>query len=191
YGTTVSRLALPAGSESMRDIEAAADDWQVVYRTLPCLPPKAIKRAVEGHMAGGRLTFEAPATVYLGSGDYHWDGLYGPEALAQRDDNDYGKVLAVDLYDGSAQRLSVGHRNLQGILVDPDGVLWTVEHGPRGGDELNRIEAGNDYGWPRASYGTRYNGLPWPGTQPHGNHDGFVEPVYAWVPSIGISNLTR
>jgi cytochrome c2 len=191
YGTTISRLPLPVGVDSILDVRATVEDWVSVYRTQPCLPPKDVKRAVEAHMAGGRMAFEPPRTVFLANGDYHWDGLYAPDALPQRADNDYGKVLAIDLEDGSAVHVSIGHRNMQGILLDDDGALWVAEHGPRGGDELNLIVPGANYGWPKVTYGTRYNALPWPDAAPHGAHAGFVEPIYSWVPSIGISNLTK
>jgi glucose/arabinose dehydrogenase len=84
---------------------------------------------------------------------------------------------------------SYGHRNPQGLAFHPDtGVLWATEHGPQGGDELNKIEAGKNYGWPIASYGREYgpNGAlvsehPW--------KEGIEEPVMLWIPSIGASGL--
>lgn len=76
------------------------------------------------------------------------DGINAPQALAQHSDNDYGKVIHINVQAGAAQHLSKGHRNMQGITVDTDRQLWVVEHGPRSGGELNRIVRGNDYGWP-------------------------------------------
>jgi cytochrome c2 len=191
YGTTVAKLDLPFGLRSVHEMQAAAEDWTVVYRTQPCLELKSTMRAIEGHMAGGRIAFQAPRTLLLASGDYHWDGLYAPEVLAQSQDNDYGKVLAIDLQTGEARHMSSGNRNMQGILVDANEALWVTEHGPRGGDELNLIVEGNNYGWPKVTFGTRYNGLPWPDTEFYGRHDGYVAPVYSWLPSIGISNLIQ
>jgi glucose/arabinose dehydrogenase len=84
---------------------------------------------------------------------------------------------------------SYGHRNPQGLAFHPDtGVLWATEHGPQGGDELNNIQAGKNYGWPIASYGREYapNGAivsehPW--------KEGIEEPTMLWIPSIGASGL--
>ena len=190
YRTALAVLVLDPNVQSVEQISASKDDWDIVYRTQPCLPLKKLYRAIEGHKAGGRITFGAPATIYLSSGDYHWDGVYGPEALAQDSSNDYGKVIAIDLVSRQAKIVSIGHRNMQGIVVDPNGQLWVVEHGVRGGDELNRIVEGANYGWPEETLGTRYNTLPWPNTRSYGRHNTFMAPTYAWLPSVAPSNLT-
>ena len=142
-------------------------------------------------MAGGRIAYAGPGKVILGSGDYHWDGLYAPRSLPQGTDNDYGKVIEINVATGESQHLSIGNRNVQGVMVDRGGHVWAVEHGPRGGDELNLVQKGRNFGWPDATLGTRYNKLPWPTTAPHGRHDGFDAPVHAWLPSIGVSNLVQ
>ncbi len=81
---------------------------------------------------------------------------------------------------------STGHRTPYGLAFAPDGRLWELEHGPRGGDELNLIEPGKNYGWPLVSYGQNYNGVPIPSpeTRPH-----LTEPVIYWVPVIAPGNL--
>jgi glucose/arabinose dehydrogenase len=84
---------------------------------------------------------------------------------------------------------SYGHRNAQGLAFHPDtGALWSNEHGPQGGDELNIVEAGKNYGWPVATYGREYgpNGAL---ISTHPSKEGIEEPVTIWVPSIGISGL--
>jgi glucose/arabinose dehydrogenase len=84
---------------------------------------------------------------------------------------------------GAADQVwTLGHRNLQGAALAPDGTLWTLEHGPMGGDELNRIERGANYGWPEVSYGLNYDGTPVGTGEAHG--EGFAEPVYFWDPVI-------
>jgi glucose/arabinose dehydrogenase len=83
---------------------------------------------------------------------------------------------------------SYGHRNVQGLAIHPEsGELWANEHGPQGGDELNRIEPGKNYGWPVIGYGVNYT----TGLAIHkGTHrDGMEQPVKIWVPSIGISGM--
>lgn len=87
---------------------------------------------------------------------------------------------------GNAAIWSLGHRNPQGAALGPDGALWTVEHGAAGGDEINRPEAGLNYGWPVITYGRDYNGQPiGEGTE----KAGYQQPVHYWDPSIAPSGL--
>jgi glucose/arabinose dehydrogenase len=82
---------------------------------------------------------------------------------------------------------SYGHRNPQGLAMDPrDGSLYDTEHGPRGGDELNLIQPGKNYGWPVITYGMNYNGTPITGIT---EKEGMEQPVIYWVPSIAASGL--
>ena len=85
-----------------------------------------------------------------------------------------------------AETWTTGHRTPYGLAFAPDGRLWEVEHGPRGGDELNLIERGKNYGWPLVSYGKNYNGVPIP--SPDTRPD-LVKPVIYWVPVIAPGNL--
>jgi len=81
---------------------------------------------------------------------------------------------------------SIGHRNIQGMVVDPNGRVWASEHGPRGGDEINLIEGGKNYGWPLQSYGLDYKTR-----EPIGKRvvPGMVDPLVVWSPSTGASGL--
>ncbi len=119
---------------------------------------------------------------------------------AQTLDNHHGKVVRVQA-DGKAhpdnpfaaragalpEVWTLGHRNIQGAALGPDGVLWTIEHGPQGGDELNRLDAGRNYGWPVITYGENYGG----GRIGEGitSRAGLEQPVQYWVPSIAPSGL--
>lgn len=85
-----------------------------------------------------------------------------------------------------AEIWSSGHRTPYGLAFAPDGKLWELEHGPRGGDELNLIEPGKNYGWPLASYATNYNGVPIP--SPDTRTD-LAKPVIYWTPVIAPGNL--
>jgi glucose/arabinose dehydrogenase len=85
-----------------------------------------------------------------------------------------------------AETWSTGHRTPYGLAFGPDGRLWELEHGPKGGDELNLIERGKNYGWPLVSYGDNYNGVPIP--RPETRPD-LVKPVIYWVPVIAPGNL--
>ncbi len=83
---------------------------------------------------------------------------------------------------------SYGHRNQQGAAIDPaTGELWTIEHGPRGGDEINISRAGKNYGWPVVSHGINYDGTPVNKGEKTG--PGIVDPIHVWVPSIGPSGM--
>ncbi|MDB5733534.1 MAG: glucose/sorbosone dehydrogenase [Alphaproteobacteria bacterium] len=81
-----------------------------------------------------------------------------------------------------------GHRTPYGLAFAPDGKLWEMEHGPKGGDELNLIAPGQNYGWPLVSYATNYNGVPIP--SPDTNPPGLTKPVVYWTPIIAPGNLT-
>ena len=82
---------------------------------------------------------------------------------------------------------SYGHRNPQGLAIDPEnGELWSSEHGPRGGDEINLIKPGHNYGWPLISYGTGYNGITFTTDI---KVDGLEQPIINWTPSIGVSPI--
>ena len=191
YGTAVAVLDIPLSVTSPAQVKASAEDWEVVFRTQPCLPLKTISAAIEGHMAGGRLADGGNGKIVLGSGDYAWDGLYAPEVLAQDLANDYGKVIEIDAVAGTHRTISYGHRNLQGVVVGRDGQIWVVEHGARGGDELNRVVQDLNYGWPIETLGTRYNKLPWPSEGTYGRHETHTPPAFAWVPSVATSSLTQ
>lgn len=138
---------------------------------------------------GNRMVFDDENHVYLCFGDR------GSQALAQNNSNHAGTVVRLN-DDGSVpgdnpfigiegvkpEIWSYGHRNPQGMVLHPEtGEIWLHEHGPQGGDELNLIEKGQNYGWPLATFGINYNGTPV-------SSDTFVEgtvlPIKYWVPSI-------
>jgi glucose/arabinose dehydrogenase len=85
-----------------------------------------------------------------------------------------------------AETWSLGHRNPYGLAFAPDGRLWETEMGPRGGDELNLIEPGKNYGWPLVSEGKNYDGVPIP---PQSTRPDFTPPKLYWVPSIAPTSL--
>ena len=95
----------------------------------------------------------------------------------------------VDAADALPEIWSYGHRNLQSAVVDDAGQLWTVEHGPKGGDELNRPEQGLNYGWPVITYGIDYSGAPI--GEGITAQDGMEQPVYYWDPVIGPSGMAQ
>lgn len=116
---------------------------------------------------------------------------------AQADDNHLGKLIHIDgttgapAADNPAMGLpevyAKGLRNVQAAALDGSGQLWTIEHGPQGGDELNRIEPGKNYGWPVISYGQSYDGEPI--NEGIAVRDGMEQPVYYWDPVIAPSGM--
>lgn len=152
--------------------------------------------ARNGRHFGSRIIPMADGTVWITTGDR---GAGDRGGLVQDPNTTHGKVIRV-MADGSVpasnpfvgqsgndQVWSVGHRNMQGAAIGPDGALWTIEHGPRGGDELNKPQAGRNYGWPLVSYGINYRGSPVAGGAARA--PGFEEPVYYWDPVIAPSDM--
>ncbi len=147
-----------------------------------------------GRHFGGALVFDDAGYLYLGVGDR------GKRHEAQKLDSDLGKVHRFNA-DGSIpvdnpfvgvagandSIFSYGHRNPQGLALHPEtGHIWEAEHGPRGGDEINRIQAGQNYGWPVITYGEEYRG----GKIGEGTHKaGMLQPVHYYVPSMGTAGM--
>ena len=162
-------------------------DGRVIFRAAP-------DKSGVGH-PGGRLVFLPDTTILLTVGDG-----FDYRDQAQQLGSDLGKIVRVDrdgrpaagnpLADSSGARpelYTYGHRNSQGLLVDPrDGTVWEHEHGPRGGDEINRIGPGLNYGWPRTTFGIDYTGELISGKQ---LQKGIEPPVVVWVPSIAPSGF--
>ncbi len=172
---------------------SGALSWRTLYETSPCLTlntegPRGVR--FEGLESGGRMAMLNDHELLLSVGDHAFNGVDRSESLPQDRSNSYGKILRIELNTGAAEVYSSGHRNPMGLYVDPHGAIWETEHGPRGGDEINLIREGVDYGWPAVTYGTDYSRHSWPLNPAQGRHDGFEEPIFAFVPSIGISSLT-
>ena len=167
--------------------------WQTVYDSEPCLPVTKGRRGdrFKGADSGGRMVLLDDSRLLFSVGDYQVDGWNREEILAQNNDVPYGKTMLIDLESSTATIYSSGHRNQQGLYADDDGDIWLTEHGPRGGDELNLILEGRNYGWPLVTYGTEYGEKSWPLSQNQGKHDGYQRPVYSWVPSIAVSNVVK
>jgi aldose sugar dehydrogenase len=189
YGTRLSWLPLDRAVTDPWALNVLPGDWQTVFDTYPCQPLNPNGEALNAYQAGGRMVFQAPSTLFLGSGTYGLDGIHAYDGGVHSPDSALGKVMAIDLLSGASRVVSSGHRNIQGITLDAEGRLWTVEHGERGGDELNLILEGENYGWPKQSFGTLYSGQPLPTEGAYGRHDLYRQPVFAWLPSAGTSAL--
>jgi len=177
-GTAVARGKLGAGR---------LDHVEVIWRQQPKLD--------SGHHFGSRLVFLRDGTLIVTLGDRN-QRQYIPDMKAQ-----IGKLVRINR-DGSIPKdnpfvgnadyspdiYSLGHRNVQGATLHPDtGALWTVEHGARGGDEINIPQPGKNYGWPVISYGREYSGER---IGESTSKPGLEQPVYYWDPSIAPSGMT-
>ncbi len=177
------------------DLRAGKDAgaWQTVWDAEPCLPLKMSnggQKQFGGDGAGGRMLLLEDGSMLVTIGDQQWDGWNWDHAVSQDPASAYGKVMKLDLETGKASVYASGLRNPEGFHLDQHGNLWSTEHGPQGGDELNLIVEGGNYGWPRTTYGNEYGTQDWPLREPDADDDPLlVRPIYAWVPSIGVSNL--
>ena len=178
--TAVARARLDADAlrlQDLRGIFAQKDD-----------PPG-------GHHFGSRLVFGRDGTLFVTLGE-----RFNHRDRAQDLDSHLGKVVRINP-DGSVpadnpfvgragalpEIWSYGHRNVQGAALAPDGTLWTHEHGPMGGDEINLPQAGKNYGWPLVSFGLNYEGTP-VGTG-QSAAPGLEPPLHHWTPSIAPSGM--
>jgi cytochrome c2 len=170
--------------------------WRTIFESHPCLPvfgegAMRGKNPFRGEEIGGRLMLLDANTLLLSQGDQGFSGIEGSPAYAQDPQATYGKTLRIDLRTHAATINTLGHRNPQGLYVARDGRIWETEHSAQGGDELNLLRPGANYGWPLVTYGTDYGALIWPLSQQQGRHEGFQQPVYAWLPGVGISDLVQ
>lgn len=166
------------------------EDVEVIFRQLPTYD--------NGKHFGSRIAVADDGALFVGLGERFDDAT---REQAQTLDNHLGKVVRifgdgsipgdnpfVDQEDALPEIWSLGHRNIQSAALHPEtGRLWIVEHGPKGGDEVNLPEPGENYGWPRVSYGVNYDGTPVGSGK--SSAPGYVEPLYYWVPSIAPSGL--
>ena len=179
-GTSVARGTLSADRKSLSDV-------RVLFRALP---------TYQNNMHfGSRLAFAPDGTLYITTGERSDRPM---RRYAQQLDSHLGKVLRINA-DGSVPRdnpfvgqanaqpeiWTLGHRNIQASAFDPQGRFWEIEHGTNGGDELNLIEKGKNYGWPIQAYGEEYSGQPIGGASTAPPE--YQQPVYYWDPVIAPS----
>lgn len=174
------------------EAKCALIDAKVIFRAQPAMPSKRL-----GGKTGGRIAIAPDGTLFVTIGDRSdsppWD-------VAQRMNTDLGKIIHITADGAPApdnpflgkpdvlpEIWATGLRSEEGLAFDPKGRLWETEHGPRGGDELNIIEKGKNYGWPVISHGIDYPGTPIGEGITH--KEGMEEPVYYWDPVIAPSGL--
>ena len=178
--TSVARGALSADRTRLEQVK-------VIFRAMPVYDG-------DKHF-GSRLLFDRDGMLFITLGERS-DKPMRPQA--QQLDSHMGKILRirpdgsvpddnpfVDKAGARPEIWSLGHRNIQAAAFDPEGRFWVVEHGTNGGDELNLIEKGKNYGWPVQAYGEEYSGEPIPNAATA--RDGMEQPVYYWDPVIAPS----
>jgi aldose sugar dehydrogenase len=182
-GTSVARGRL---TEDRRNLEQV----RVIFRAMPTYN--------NGLHFGSRLAFGPDAMLYITLGERFDKTTTRPQA--QYLNSHLGKIIRINP-DGSVpadnpfakqsgalpEIWTLGHRNVQSAAFDDRGRLWTVEHGAKGGDELNLIEKGKNYGWPLVTYGEEYSGEPITGAVTA--REGYEQPVYYWDPVIAPSGM--
>jgi glucose/arabinose dehydrogenase len=187
--TNVARARLDGG---------ALTDLKVIFRSTPALPNGPNLAA--GAKSGGRIAIGRDGNLFVVIGDRDDVGAT-PWDVAQKLDTDLGKVIRItpdgkpapgNPFVGTPEALpeiwAIGQRSQEGLAFDPaTGRLWETEHGPRGGDELNIVEKGKNYGWPVITHGIDYSGVP-VGAGITAK-DGMEQPVYYWDPIIAPSGL--
>jgi glucose/arabinose dehydrogenase len=146
--------------------------------TKPCVPISAVQHT------SGRFAVIDSKSAYVTIGDLGYTQISN-----RKKRGDLGSIFKVS--STSVSKFSQGHRNAQGILLYNGKDLLAAEHGPRGGDELNLIKAGSDYGWPFVTYGQPYGSGDYVRPTKTGTHAGFVEPLKYWVPSIAPTELVQ
>jgi glucose/arabinose dehydrogenase len=182
---STSGAALGYGRLILGQGQPRLDAFKVIWRQTP-------KVTGNGHF-GHRIAFAPDGTIFLSSSERQ------KMEPAQDPNSDLGKIIHLTAegapapggpWVGRGERLAsywtMGHRNALGLAFAPDGRLWETEMGPKGGDELNLIVRGRNYGWPRVSYGSHYDGTPIPDDHASRN---FEEPKLWWNPSISPSSL--
>ncbi|AEC19699.1 hypothetical protein PT7_1159 [Pusillimonas sp. T7-7] len=182
------RAGTAVGYGRLSDNKRRLEDFTVIFRQQPKLS--------SGAHFGSRLVFDRQGYLFIALGENNQrstsqdlDKLQGKIVRLHAD----GRVPAdnpfVDNSQARPEIWSYGHRNQQGAALNPwTGQLWTHEHGPRGGDEINLPQAGKNYGWPLATYGINYSGLDIP--EAEGTHkEGTEQPHYYWKVSPAISGM--
>jgi cytochrome c2 len=190
----VARVSMLEGETEQFLAGKAGDSWRTVFETTPCMsleePQETPGNPFVGEEIGGRLAFRDDHTLLLALGGMAYDGLDFKLRASQDPKYSWGKTIAIDFATGTNRIFTTGHRNQQGLYIDGEGRIWGTDHGPQGGDELNLLREGVDYGWPTVTYGTSYGSMVWQNNPTPGEHIGYELPQFAWVPSIGISAVT-
>ncbi|QVQ29623.1 PQQ-dependent sugar dehydrogenase [Achromobacter deleyi] len=183
-----SKSGTVVGRGRLADDATGLQDFRVLFRQEPKLS--------SGLHFGSRLVFDGKGYLYISLGENNQrptaqdlDKLQGKVVRLKTD----GTVPADNPFVGKAgarpEIWSYGHRNPQGMALNPwSGELWENEHGPRGGDEINLVQPGKNYGWPLATYGINYSGLAIPEAQGE-TLPGMESPLYWWPKSPAISGM--
>ncbi len=179
---TVYRTPIAEATDSAPTV----GEWSTFFNTATC--PEG--ELFDLREVGGRIIEYSATDLLISVGDFYRDGVYGSQ-LVQNAETHYGKIISLNLDTLAVEIVSTGHRNPQGLVMTESGQVFSSEHGPQGGDEVNLILPGRNYGWPLVTFGTNYGENSWPLDKSSKDHSGYEKPIFSWVPSVGISNLVE
>ncbi len=183
----ISQTSLELGNGTLT---LADGKWEEFYRIRECVSMEEFDWVYFGLEGGAKMLQLDGRHILFAVGDYGiaWE-LFVTGRVGRQYANDFSNILKISLASGEAEVFANGVRNPQGLARDADGQIWETEHGPQGGDEINLIAEGGDYGWPTVSLGMNYGTPRAPiTTNPvQGRHDGFDPPAMAFLPSVGRS----
>ena len=175
---------------AVSEFEVDVENSEVRFDREIYISRPAIKEPILGHQVGGKLVLgENDRTLYLSIGDFS-----KPERVQDKTTS-LGKVVRISLQQLNAEVYATGFRSPSGgLFYDRESnELWLTDHGPRGGDEINLVKRGKNYGWPIVSYGTIYerDGMSGYYGNKFNSHEGYEKPSMTFVPSIGIGPLAK
>ncbi len=174
---TIASIPLSVGLKTLKK------EWTTLFQSEDL---DAIEH--QANAGGGKLLVAGDSLIFS-VGDFSGEAV-DEASGAQNPSSTFGKIYTLNLTSRVVTMLSRGHRNTQGLAFTSDGNLLNVEQGPQGGDEVNHIVAGHNYGWPIQTYGTSYGKYTWPMRMASEGKD-FDEPIFAFVPSVASASILQ
>jgi len=182
----ITRLVVASIAINTEDLTASGT-WKTIFESQPLKNKAAISQS------GGGKIYIKDQFAYLSVGYAAYKEIDNKLYAASQDkDSTFGRIYRINLNNDQNEILSIGHRNVQGISSLNQSEFVSTEHGPQGGDEINLIQKGSNFGWPLETYGTRYGTYDYTFDLPPSTLPGKLStPLFSFVPSIGISSIIQ
>jgi glucose/arabinose dehydrogenase/cytochrome c2 len=186
YINPVANRLTVASIDLTKDLKSDSGKWNIIFETENLNPISNI-----GIGGGGKILINEDSII-LAIGDFADTEAYfnAKKYLPQDLNSNFGKIITINKTNQKSQIISIGHRNTQGLTYTNEGKIINVEQGPQGGDELNVIEVGKNYGWPFQTYGTHYGTYTWP-LDKLKNTIKWQKPLFAFTPSVAASSIIQ